>query len=66
MLENHKALQIVKNLFIAANELDYELCTICSRGIEDGAQMSGNRYEELMDYIEQAESYLKEQGVDID
>lgn len=62
---NPKAIQIIRNLLIAANELDYELCTICSRGIKEGAQMNGNRYEELMDYIEQAEIYLKEQGVDI-
>lgn len=65
-LRNRKAIQIVKNLLIAANELDYELCTIFSRGIKEGAQMNGNRYEELMDYIDQAESYLKELGVDID
>lgn len=57
---------ILKNLVIAANELDSELCTILSRGVDEGASMTGNRYEELLDYIVVAEDYLKEQGVDVD
>ncbi|PYE51544.1 hypothetical protein HUB98_05930 [Paenibacillus barcinonensis] len=63
---DNKLINILKNLVIAANELDSELCTICSRGIKEGASMTGNRYEELMDYIIEAEDYLKEQGVDVD
>ncbi|PYY28262.1 hypothetical protein [Paenibacillus illinoisensis] len=57
---------VLRNLVNAANELDSELCTILSRGVDEGASMTGNRYEELMDYIIEAEDYLKERGVDVD
>ncbi len=61
-----KMVCMLKNLVVAANELDSELCTILSRGVDEGASMTGNRYEELMDYIIEAEDYLKEQGVDVE
>ncbi|WP_186331663.1 hypothetical protein [Paenibacillus xylanexedens] len=60
-----KLICMLKNLVIVANELDSELCTIMSRGIDQGASMTGNRYEELMDYVIEAEDYLKEQGADV-
>ncbi|PZT57411.1 hypothetical protein [Paenibacillus silvae] len=66
MIIDKKLIYILKNLVIAANELDSELCTILSRGVNKGASMTGNRYEELMDYIIEAENYLKEQGVDVE
>ncbi|WP_339193904.1 hypothetical protein MKY95_19160 [Paenibacillus sp. FSL P4-0176] len=61
-----KMVCMLKNLVVAANELDSELCTILSRDVDEGASMTGNRYEELMDYIIEAEDYLKEQGVDVE
>ncbi|WP_340032584.1 hypothetical protein NSQ20_12020 [Paenibacillus sp. FSL K6-1122] len=66
MINVNQLICILKNLVIAANELDSELCTILSRGVDEGASMTGNRYEELLDYIVVAEDYLKEQGVDVD
>ena len=55
---------LLKKVCEAATELDIELCTVLNRGTE-AASIPGERYEELLDYVIEAEKYLRKCGVEI-